>query len=89
MPVGFELSQNYPTPFNPATEITYSLSEPAEVILEVYSIHGQRLAILESGLKSEGEHSVRFDASNHASGIYIYRLRAGEVIKSKKMILLK
>lgn len=89
LPEGFGLTQNYPNPFNSATAITYRLPESADISLEVFNIQGRRVAVLESGWNSVGEHTISFDASNLASGVYIYRLIADGYIESKKMILLK
>lgn len=89
LPSDYILNQNYPNPFNSFTVITYAVPEPAEVTLEVFNIQGQQVALLESGWKSAGEHSVHFDASRLASGIYIYRLSTADVVKSRKMLFLK
>lgn len=94
LPDGFELEQNYPNPFNPTTTIKFSLPEAEDVLLEVYNINGQRVKTLIDEYKSAGQHSVIWDATNSngekvASGIYLYRLTAGEVTTSKKMSLLK
>lgn len=63
---------------------TYELPEPAEVNLEVFSMQGRRVAVLQSGLKSAGEHIVSFEASNLARGLYVYRLKTANAVKSKK-----
>lgn len=85
----FALSQNYPNPFNPSTTINYNLAESNNVKLEVFSIHGQRIATLVNGAQNAGAHSVTFDASNLASGMYTYRLTSGNSVIVKKMMLLK
>lgn len=89
IPTEFTLFQNYPNPFNPTTTVRFALPEPSEVQLEVYSILGQRIAVLSTGLKPAGYHSVQLDASRWASGTYIYRLRAGDRIFTKKLLLIK
>jgi hypothetical protein len=89
MPTDFALYQNYPNPFNPTSTIRFALPEPSEVQLEVYSILGQRIAVLSTGLKPAGYHTVQLDASRWASGTYIYRLRAGDRVFTKKLLLLK
>jgi len=85
----FELEQNYPNPFNPITSITYSISKPKHVVFEVYGISGQKVATLVSGFIQSGKHSVRFDASNIASGVYFYRLKTPSLIKTGKMLLVR
>lgn len=84
------LNQNYPNPFNPLTVIEYHLTETAEVSLTVYNSVGQQVAILaENTLQNSGIQRVEFDASSLPSGVYMYRLRAGEVSLMRKMTLLK
>jgi len=85
----FELSQNYPNPFNPSTQIDFSLPQQSNVQLKVYNTLGQLVATLVNGNLSAGSHSVTFDARNLASGLYIYRLSAGNFTSVKKMMLLK
>ncbi|MCU7495772.1 MAG: T9SS type A sorting domain-containing protein [Ignavibacteria bacterium] len=89
IPEDFSLCQNYPNPFNPETTIRYSLVEGSYVRLTVYDILGKEVRILEDSFKSKGMHEVHFNARNLASGIYIYRLSAGNMSLSKKMLLLK
>jgi hypothetical protein len=83
------LYQNRPNPFNPITEISFGLSSPSEVTLDIYNIAGQRIAVLFDGLLEGGPHSFIWDASNSASGIYLYRLTTEDFIETKKMLLLK
>ena len=85
----FELSQNYPNPFNPSTQIDFSVPQQSTVQLKVYNTLGQLVATLVNGNLSAGSHSVTFDARNLASGLYIYRLSAGNFTSVKKMMLLK
>ena len=85
----YELDQNYPNPFNPTTNIGFTLPEQAEVSLAVYDMTGRKVAELVDGFYQAGKHNVTFDAQNLASGVYVYRLDAGEVSVSRKMILLK
>lgn len=89
VPQATRLDQNYPNPFNPATEITFAIQESGPVELEVYNMVGRRVAVLVSEEMSPGEYTVNFDASDLASGIYIYRLNAPERQISKKMTLIK
>ena len=90
LPQLLKLDQNYPNPFNPATQITYDLNSPEQVTLSVYSITGQKVqTLVNSEMKQAGSHTVSFDAGNLASGIYIYRLQAGEQTFTRKMTLLK
>ncbi|MEO1023763.1 MAG: T9SS type A sorting domain-containing protein [Bacteroidota bacterium] len=94
-PGSFELAQNFPNPFNPATTITYSLNTESSVSLSVFDLNGRRVAsILQNQPQSSGNHSVRFDASALASGVYLYRIEAMgsngvSQIASRKMTLIK
>lgn len=85
----YKLEQNYPNPFNPITTINYSLPNSSFVKLVVYNSIGQEIADLVNETIAAGNHSVEFDASNLPSGIYFYRLQAGEFVQTRKMILLK
>ncbi|MGA9405941.1 MAG: T9SS type A sorting domain-containing protein [Bacteroidota bacterium] len=85
----FELSQNYPNPFNPSTQIDFSIPQQSNVQLKVYNTLGQLVTTLVNGNLSAGSHTVTFDARNLASGLYIYRLTAGNFSSVKKMMLLK
>jgi hypothetical protein len=89
IPSQFELAQNYPNPFNPTTTISYSLPVGGTVFLKVFSLDGREVATLVSENQSVGEHSVAFDASRLASGVYIYRLQLGGFAQTKKLLLLK
>lgn len=89
LPVTFMLNQNYPNPFNPATQITYTIPEESIVTLTVYNILGQKVAQLINGQQPAGRYTVNFDGKNLGSGVYIYRLNAGNFSSSKKMILLR
>ncbi len=88
-PSAFKLMQNYPNPFNPATTITYQLASLSDVKLEVFDVLGRKVATLVNARQSAGVHSVTFNASNLASGIYFYRLQAGSFLETKKMMLVK
>ena len=85
----FELEQNYPNPFNPTTTIPFELKEAATVVLKVYDIRGREVADLSGGFLSAGQHTVSFDGSTLSSGVYIYSLRAGTTVLSRRMMLRK
>ncbi|UCG53849.1 MAG: T9SS type A sorting domain-containing protein [Candidatus Latescibacterota bacterium] len=88
-PHRFSLSQNYPNPFNPTTTISFSLAKASHVRLEIFDIAGRRVATLVDESKDAGPHHVEFDASSLSSGIYIYRIKAGDMTESRKMMLIK
>jgi hypothetical protein len=88
-PQEFSLSQNYPNPFNPTSNIRFTLPQSAKVTLQVFNITGQLVATLANSKMSAGEHTVQFNASNLASGVYIYRMIAGDFVQTKKMTLIK
>jgi len=85
----FELNQNYPNPFNPSTRIDFSLPSQSNVKLEVFNVLGQKVATLANEVMSSGKHSVNFDATSFASGMYLYKITAGSFVSSKKMMLIK
>ncbi len=89
VPRAYALDQNYPNPFNPATTIRYELPKASGVTLKVYNILGQEVATLVDEYQSAGYKSVRFNGSGLASGIYVYRLQAGDYVAAKKFVLLK
>jgi enterochelin esterase-like enzyme/photosystem II stability/assembly factor-like uncharacterized protein len=96
VPSTYTLSQNYPNPFNPATTIQYDLPGASRVTLRVYDILGREVAELVNGQQSAGRHTVRFNAAQPgghgsalSSGVYIFQLRAGDYIATRKMMLVK
>jgi hypothetical protein len=89
IPLDLQLMQNYPNPFNSVTEIQYSIQQRSNVVLKVYDILGNEVAILVNEEKDHGVYTISFDASNLASGMYLYRIHTGSFIDTKKMILLK
>jgi hypothetical protein len=86
-PVEYCLSQNYPNPFNPSTMIRYSLAKQSHVRLVVFNALGQEVFVLTDADRAAGYHEVRFDAGSLASGVYVYRLQAGDFMETKRMIL--
>lgn len=88
-PHQFSLSQNYPNPFNPTTNIRFTLQQAGTVSLKVFNMLGQEVATLVNGRIGAGVQTVEFDASNLASGVYLYRLQAGNKIQTNKMLLIK
>ena len=94
VPIEFSLTQNYPNPFNPSTTIRYALGKRSHVALEIFNSLGQRVRVLASGEQTTGTYSIAWDGTNAngvavASGVYVYRLRAGEFTASKKLLLLR
>jgi len=89
VPQEYQLNQNRPNPFNPVTEISFSLPQASDVSLEIYDIIGRRVTVLVESRLDAGIHSYIWDASGFASGIYFTRLKAGTFMDTKKMILLK
>lgn len=89
IPKEVHLEQNFPNPFNPLTSIEYGLPEASDVKLEIYDILGRRVATLVNGLKQPGTYHKSFDAMRFSSGVYIYRLQAGEIVKIRQMMLVK
>ena len=88
-PRTYSLDQNYPNPFNPTTTIRFTIPESQDVRLDVYNVLGQRVATLVNTQMTAGTHAVPFDATRLASGMYIYRLQAGEFVQQRKMMLIK
>jgi cytoskeletal protein CcmA (bactofilin family) len=88
-PNNFELSQNYPNPFNPSTTIHFNLPEASIVKLTIFNILGQEIRILVNEFKEAGVNTINFDASGLNSGIYIYKIEAGNFVQTRKMTLIK
>ncbi len=89
MPREFSLSANYPNPFNPSTVIRYALPHASVVTLEVYAVTGERVRVLVQEAQEAGVYNVTFDAQGLASGMYFYRIRTGDFVETKKMLLMR
>jgi len=88
-PLTFALGQNYPNPFNPATKITYTLPQKNYVALKIYDVLGKEVATLVNEEKPTGIYEVEFNAAKLPSGIYFYRIQAGNFVETKKMVVMK
>ncbi|NIW44144.1 MAG: DUF5110 domain-containing protein, partial [Gammaproteobacteria bacterium] len=89
IPTGFVLRQNYPNPFNPSTTIEFELPRAAQVSLVVYNILGEEVETMVSERLNSGIHRYTWEATDFPSGLYIYRLKAGKSVQSRKMVLLR
>ncbi|MEX0602316.1 MAG: T9SS type A sorting domain-containing protein, partial [Bacteroidota bacterium] len=89
LPQNFVLYQNFPNPFNPSTTITYEVPRPGHVRLAVFDLLGREIAVLVDGDQDTSVHSVQFDASGLAAGVYFYRLRSADVTLTRKMVVLR
>jgi hypothetical protein len=85
----FALRQNFPNPFNPSTTIRYSLPHKSAVQLTVFNTLGQQVALLQNGEQEAGYHEVKFDGTGLSSGVYFYRIQAGEFVQSRKSLLVR
>jgi hypothetical protein len=85
----YNLDQNYPNPFNPTTTINYSIKDGGLVILKVFDMLGSEVANLINERKEPGNYSVEFNAADLPSGVYIYKIKAGNFVSTKKLILLQ
>jgi hypothetical protein len=89
MPQTYALQQNFPNPFNPSTQIRFSLPMTSKVELTVYNLSNQQVARLVNGTLTAGVHQVTWDANQFASGIYFYKLQADNFVQTRKMVLVK
>ncbi len=89
LPLQYQLEQNFPNPFNPTTQIIYSLPVTDTVLLEAFNTRGQKVATLVDEKKPAGQHSVQFDGGSLSSGVYIYRLTTANFLQTRKMLLLR
>ena len=85
----FALEQNYPNPFNPSTSIRFHISNSSQVLLKVFDLLGREVATLVDERLQAGSYETRFQANGLASGVYLYRLQAGDQVQAKRLILLK
>ncbi|MEJ2055262.1 MAG: T9SS type A sorting domain-containing protein, partial [Calditrichaceae bacterium] len=89
----FQLLQNYPNPFNPSTSIQYSVgtinNKLTHVELSIYNILGEKIVTLVSGNQPAGAYSVKWNAGKFPSGVYFYRLQAGDFVQTRRMLLIK
>ena len=89
IPTVFKLEQNYPNPFNPTTTISYRLPTGSEINLTIYDMLGRKVKTLVNSYQDAGVYSVNFDASGLASGLYFYQVKAGKLLETRKMLLVK
>jgi len=89
IPAEFDLKQNYLNPFNPSATIRYSIANSELVKISVYDISGREVLNLVSEFKNAGSYLVKFNGTNFASGVYFYRIEAGEFVQTKRMVLIK
>ncbi|MCP5062250.1 MAG: T9SS type A sorting domain-containing protein [Ignavibacteriae bacterium] len=89
IPSEYFVAQNFPNPFNPTTTISYQLPKASNVILKIYDVLGKEVAELVNENKSAGKYNVSFDANNLPSGLYFYKIQAGEFTETRKMLLMK
>jgi hypothetical protein len=94
LPKAFSLSQNYPNPFNPVTVIAYELPKAGHVTLEVINVIGQKVKTLVDKYQGIGSYSTLWNSTNYngdsvANGIYFYRIKSGDFIMTKKMLLIR
>ena len=85
----FGLDQNYPNPFNPSTVIGYQIGVTEQVSLKVFDVLGQEVATLVDGIRSPGSYRVTFEAGRYSSGVYYYRLQAGNFVKTRELVLVR
>jgi hypothetical protein len=89
LPLEFDLGQNYPNPFNPTTTIEFAIPKTSQVSLKIYNNIGEEVATLVSEEKTPGRYSVQWNGRGAASGVYYYRIVAGDFVVTKKLVLLK
>jgi hypothetical protein len=94
LPDGYTLHQNYPNPFNPETIVSYTLGARSEVSLDIYNVLGQRVRNLIDAEQAPGDYSLVWDGTDREgrpvpTGVYVYRLKVGDLAQTRKMLLLK
>ncbi|MEX0844373.1 MAG: T9SS type A sorting domain-containing protein, partial [Balneolaceae bacterium] len=89
IPAKFALNQNYPNPFNPTTKISYDLPEASDVMIKIYDITGREVAELINTRQSAGTHNIEWNAKQFATGVYLYRITAGDFTAVRKLTLIK
>lgn len=89
LPTSYELKQNYPNPFNPSTTIAFAIPKPSAVTLKIIDMLGREIATLVDEKLPAGEHKVVFDTRSLPSGVYYYRLQAGEFSETRKLMLVR
>jgi hypothetical protein len=89
VPAEFALAQNFPNPFNPSTEIRFSVAEAGRVTLSIFNLLGQKISTVVDDEFAPGSYTTRFDGGSFASGIYIYRLQTKNFVQDRKMVLVK
>jgi hypothetical protein len=89
VPHEYDLSQNFPNPFNPSTVIQYAIPVKSHVLLTVHNLLGQVVSTIVNGEQEAGVHEVKFEALNLASGVYLYRLEAGKFVQTRKLTLIR
>lgn len=91
IPESFVLYQNYPNPFNPSTTISYNLPNASYVEINIYNLLGEKISTLVSSYQNAGFHKINFDTNkyNITSGVYLYQIKAGSIVETRKMILMK
>jgi hypothetical protein len=88
-PKGFSLKQNYPNPFNPVTQISYELAVEANVTMDLFDLRGTKIKTLVNTIQGVGNHSYIFDASEFASGVYLYSMTSNGITQTRKLVLMK
>ncbi len=88
-PENFHLGQNFPNPFNPSTTISYQIASRSQDTLKVFDVLGREVAVLANRIEEPGSRSVSWDASNVTSGVYVYQLRAGPLVETRKMLVIR